>query len=326
MKKALVIFLACLMVVSLLAGCGGSQKSDTKAPAAKPTQMILATGGTAGTYYPLGGAMAQIFNKNANVNVTAQATGASIENLRLVNKKDAELAMVQSDMMDYAFNGKEAFKEKLTNISGIAILYPEVIQVVVRSDSGIKTIADLKDKKVGVGAPGSGTEANFRQLLDAYDMDIKSVKAQFLSFSESSDQFKDKHIDAFIVTAGIPNSAIMDIATQHSISIINIPDDVLAKLTKKYTFLAPVTIPTNTYKGQAQPVKTVAVMASLIVNSQVSETDVYNITKALFDKQPDLASAHAKGKELSLQTATKGMSIPLHPGAAKYYKEKGIVK
>jgi TRAP transporter TAXI family solute receptor len=326
MKKTLVVLLACLMIVSLLAGCGGSQKSETKAPAATPTQMILATGGTAGTYYPFGGAMAQIFNKNANVNVTAQATGASIENLRLVNKKDAELAMVQSDMMDYAFNGKEAFKEKLTNISGIAILYPEVIQVVVRSDSGIKTIADLKDKKVGVGAPGSGTEANFRQLLDAYDMDIKSVKAQFLSFSESSDQFKDKHIDAFIVTAGIPNSAIMDIATQHSINIINIPDDALAKLTKKYTFLAPVNIPANTYKGQAEAVKTVAVMASLIVNSQVSETDVYNITKALFDKQPDLAISHAKGKELSLQTATNGMSIPLHPGAAKYYKEKGVVK
>lgn len=326
MKKTLVVLLACLMVISLLAGCGGSQKSETKAPAAAPTQMILATGGTAGTYYPLGGAMAQIFNKHANVNVTAQATGASIENLRLVNKKDAELALVQSDMMDYAFTGKEAFKEKLTNISGIAILYPEVIQVVVRADSNINSIADLKGKKVGVGAPGSGTEANFRQLLDAYGMDIKAVNAQFLSFSESADQFKDKHIDAFIVTAGIPNSAIMDIASQHSIKIINLPEDALTKLTQKYTFLAPVTIPANTYKGQAQAVKTVAVMATLIVNNQVKEADVYNMTKALFEKQPDLAVAHAKGKELSLQTATKGMSIPLHPGAAKYFKEKGIVK
>lgn len=325
MKKAFAIFLTGLMLIALLAGCGGSQTADNKAPA-KPTQMILATGGTAGTYYPFGGAMAQIFNKTANVNVTAQATGASIENLRLVNKKDAELAMVQSDMMDYAFNGKEAFKEKLTDIRGIAILYPEIIQVVVRSDSNINTIADLKGKKVGVGAPGSGTEANFRQLLDAYGMDNKSISPQFLSFSESADQFKDKHIDAFIVTAGIPNSAIMDIAAQHSIRIINIPDDALAKLTQKYPFLAPVTIPPNTYKGQAEAVKTVAVMATLIVNSQVKEDVVYNITKSLFENQADLGKAHAKGKELKLETATKGMSIPLHPGAAKYFKEKGIVK
>jgi TRAP transporter TAXI family solute receptor len=323
MKKVLAILVISMFVIGLLAGCGGGDKK----PAAQQTKMILATGGTAGTYYPFGGAMAQIWNTKApNVNVTAQSTGASIENLRLVNKKEAELAIVQSDMMDYAFNGKEAFKEKLPNIRGIGILYPEIIQVVVRADSGINSIADLKGKKVGVGAPGSGTEANFRQLIDGYGMDYKDLSPQYLSFSESADRFKDKQIDAFIVVAGIPNSAIQDIATQHDVKVLAIPDDMIAKLGQKYPFLAPANIPANTYKGQATEVKTVAVMATLIVNSEVKDDVVYSITKALFDNQADLAKAHAKGKELSVERAVKGMSIPLHPGAAKYFKEKGVIK
>lgn len=322
MKKYLVIFVVCMMAVGMLAGCGGSQTTSQK-----KAQMILATGGTAGTYYPFGGAMAQIFNsKVPNVNITAQATGASVENLRLVNKKEAELAMVQSDMLDYAFNGTESFKEKLPNLSGIAVLYPEIIQLVVRADSGIDTIADLKGRKVGVGAPGSGTEANFRQLIEAFGMDYKVLNPQYLSFSESADQFKDNHVDAFLVTAGIPNSAIQDIATQHNIKILSLSDDKIAQLTQKYPFLAPATIPPNTYKGQTEAIKTVAVSATLIVNPQVAEDVVYNITKALFENQSELARASAKGKELSLETAVKGMSVPFHPGAAKYFKEKGILK
>ncbi|SMD06211.1 TAXI family TRAP transporter solute-binding subunit [Sporomusa malonica] len=322
MKKFFAILVVCMMVAGILAGCGGSQTTSQK-----PTQMILATGGTAGTYYPFGGAMAQIFNSKAqNVNVTAQATGASVENLRLVNKKEAELAIVQSDMLDYAYNGKESFKEKLPNLTGIAVLYPEIIQLVVRADSGINSIADLKGKKVGVGAPGSGTEANFRQLIDVFGMDYKALTPQYLSFAESADQFKDKHVDAFLVTAGIPNSAIQDISAQHNIKILSLADDKIAQLTQKYPFLAPVTIPANTYKGQTEAVKTVAVSATLIVSPQVKDDVVYNITKALFENQADLARAHAKGKELSLESAVKGMSVPFHPGAAKYFKEKGVLK
>ena len=221
------------------------------AVAAADVKMVLATGGTAGTYYPFGGAMAKIWNsKIPGMNVTAQATGASVENVRLVNRGEAELAIVQSDTIDFAFNAKEAFKEKLTKMAVLAVLYPEVIQVVVRGDSKIDSFDDLKGMKVGVGAPGSGTEANFRQLSDGYGLKKEDVKAQYLSFSESAEQFKDKHIDAFIVTAGIPNAAIMDIGSQHSIRIINIADDKAALIVKKYPFLSPFTIPANTYKNQ----------------------------------------------------------------------------
>jgi TRAP transporter TAXI family solute receptor len=289
--------------------------------------LVLATGGTAGTYYPFGGAMAKIWNsKIKDMNVTAQTSGASAENVRLVNKKEVELALVQSDTLDFAFNATEAFKEPLKAMNAIAVLYPEVIQVVVGAASPIKSIADLKGKKVGVGAPGSGTEANFRQLLDAYGMKKEDVNAQFLSFSESAEAYKDKHIDAFIVTAGIPNAGIMDVATQNEIRILDVPADIIAKLTQKYPFLAGAKVPANTYKGQTAEVSTVAVTAVLIAGSQLKEDMVYNLTKALFENQAELAAAHAKGKDLNPQYAVKGVSIPFHPGAVKYYKEKGLMK
>jgi TRAP transporter TAXI family solute receptor len=311
-------FGACVTVLFLMGAVASVYAADN---------LVLATGGTAGTYYPFGGAMAKIWNsKIKDMNVTAQTSGASAENVRLVNKKEVELALVQSDTLDFAFNATEAFKEPLKAMSAIAVLYPEVVQVVVAAAGPIKSIADLKGKKVGVGAPGSGTEANFRQLLDAYGMKKEDVNAQYLSFSESAEAYKDKHIDAFIVTAGIPNAGIMDVATQNEIRILNIPADVAAKLTQKYPFLAAVKVPANTYKGQTAEVSTVAVNAVLIAGSSLKEAMVYNLTKALFENQAELASAHAKGKELNMKTAVTGVSIPFHPGAVKYYKEKGLMK
>jgi TRAP transporter TAXI family solute receptor len=316
MRKGIGLVASLTLVLGVVVG---AQAADVK--------LILATGGTAGTYYPFGGAMAKIWNsKIPGMNVTAQTTGASAENIRLINRKEAELALVQSDILDFAYQGKETFKEKITSVSAIAVLYPEIIQIVVRAESPIKSFADLKGMKVGVGAPGSGTEANFRQLLDVYGMKKEDVKGQFLSFAESADQFKDKHIDAFIVTAGIPNSAIMDISTQHSIRLLNLPPDIISKLTQKYPFLSPAKVPANTYKGQTEDVNTVAVNAVLVASNELKEDVVYSLTKALFENQAELASAHAKGKELSLETAVKGVSIPFHPGAVKYYKEKGLMK
>lgn len=316
MKKALLFIMACFMVAGL-----------ASTAAAADIKMVLATGGTAGTYYPFGGGMAKIWNsKIPGMNVTAQATGASVENVRLVNRGEAELAIVQSDTIDFAFNAKEAFKEKLTKMAVLAVLYPEVIQVVVRGDSKIDSFDDLKGMKVGVGAPGSGTEANFRQLSDGYGLKKEDTKAQYLSFSESAEQFKDKHIDAFVVTAGIPNAAIMDIGSQHSVRIINIADDKSALIAKKYPFLSPFTVPANTYKNQTSPVKTMAVNAVLIASTDVKAEVAYNIVKSLFENQSELAATHAKGKELSLKNASTGVSIPFHPGAVKYFKEKGLMK
>lgn len=316
MKKTMIVLALCVAMLGL-----------ASAAMAGEVKLILATGGTAGTYYPYGGAMTKIWNsKIPGMNVTAQATGASVENVRLINKDEVELAMVQSDTIDFAFKAQETFKEKLTKMAVVAVLYPELIHIVVRGDLGIQSFSGLRGKKVGVGAPGSGTEANYRQLLDIHKMAKEDVSAQYLSFAESADQFKDNRIDAFMVTGGVPTSAIMDVATQRNIKILPIEDTMLSILTNKYPFLAAAVIPANSYKGVTTDVKTAAVNAVLIAHPKLSDDVVYSLTKALFENQAELASAHAKGKVLSLQGAVVGVSIPFHPGAAKYYKEKGVLK
>ena len=287
-KIAIVLCLMFLMVL-VLTSC-----------APKKVNMILATGGTSGTYYPFGGAMAQIFNtKIENMNVTAQATGASVENCKLLGSKEAELAILQNDMLDYAYNGVEAFKEgKIENLRGIGTLYPEIVQIVASPDSEINTVQDLKGKKVSVGAPGSGVEANVRQIFDATGLTYNDITVNYLSFAESADAFKDKHIESFFVTAGIPNAAIQDISAQHKISMVSLTDDVIKNLTEKYPFFVEYTIPANTYNGQTSDVKTVAVMATLATSAEVSDDVVYNITKSLFENLEELGEAHAKGKEV----------------------------
>jgi uncharacterized protein len=315
MRRLVSVCVAALFVIGAVASV---QAAD---------HLVIATGGTAGTYYPFAGAMSNIWNsKIKDMNVTAQTTGGSVENVRLINKKDVELALAQSDTLDQAWNGKEAFKEPFKGMSAIATMFPEIVQIVVRADSPIKTFPDLKGKKVGVGAPGSGTEASYRQTLEAYGMKREDVNSQYLSFAESAEAFKDKHIDGFYVIAGIPVSAIMDVSMQNEVRILPLSADISAKLVQKYPFLAAVKIPANTYRGQTEDVPTVAVNSVLIAGNQLKPEVVYNLTKALFENQPQLAAAHAKGKELNLQRAVTGVSIPFHPGAVKYYQEKGLMK
>lgn len=289
---------------------------------------ILATGGTAGTYYPYGGAIAQLFNtKLKDMNVTAQATGASVENIRLVNKGEAELAIVQNDVMDYAFNGTENFKgQKVQGFRAMATLYPEVVQIVVSPESKIKSVADMKGKRISVGAAGSGVEANARQILEAYGLTYKDIKVSYLSFSESENAYKNKQLDGFFVTAGIPNAAIQALCATHDINVLSIDKATLQKLSAKYPFYTEYTIPKSAYKGMDNDAVTVAVKATLIVKKDLDTQMVYNLTKTLFENKAELAKAHAKGNELDLKSAVEGLSVPLHPGAEKYFKEKGILK
>ena len=316
MKRKMFVLAVCVAMLGLVSAASAGEM-----------KYILATGGTAGTYYPYGGAMTKIWNsKIPGMNVTAQATGASVENVRLMNRDEVELALVQTDTIDFAFNAREAFKERLTKMAAVAVLYPELVHIVTRAELGIASFSGLRGKKIGVGAPGSGTEANFRQLMDVHRMGKDDVATQYLSFAESADQFKDRRIDAFMVTGGVPTSAIMDVATQREIKILPIDDTMISIMTAKYPFLAGATIPANAYRGVTAPIKTVAVNAVLIAHPKVPEAVVYNMTKALFENQAELAATHVKGKELDLNKAAAGVSIPFHPGAVRYYKEKGIMK
>jgi hypothetical protein len=315
---------ACSPKVETPPAAGG----ETPPAPAEKVYISIATGGTAGTYYPLGGAIAKIFNENVEgVTANAQSTGASVENVGLVSKAEAEIAFVQNDVTFYAFNGTEIFadKEKLTNIRGMAMLYPEVVQIIATKASGIKSVADLKGKKVAVGAPGSGAEANARQILEAHGLTYEDLgKADFLSFSEAADQLKNKQIDAAFLTAGIPTSAISEVAQTSDVIIVPIDPAKIAELIAKYPFYTEVIIPAASYKGQDTEITTAAVMAMLIVNQDMDETLAYNLTKAMFENRQVIIDTHQRGNDIKLETALAGMPIDLHPGAQKYYDEMGI--
>ena len=296
---------------------------------AAPQQLTMGTGGTAGTYYPFGGAMSQIISDHSNgmVNITAQSTGASVENINLLAAGDVDLIIVQNDLSDYAMNGTEFFKDrKIGNLTAIARLYPETIHLVASKESGIKTLGDFKGKNISVGAPGSGNEANARQIFDVYGLSYDDFKPHFISYAETTDHFKDRLVDAFIYTTGVPNPSIQDISTLQDIVFIPIDGAKRDELLKKYPFFAKDVLPANSYRGLDKPVETVAVQAILAARKELSDEVVYAITKGLFENLEALGNAHHKGKTVKIEKALDGISIPIHPGAVKYYKEKGIIK
>ncbi|NLK44596.1 MAG: TAXI family TRAP transporter solute-binding subunit [Tissierellia bacterium] len=319
MKKVILITLAIILLVSILTGCGAETKE---------TYISIATGGPAGTYYPLGGALAKIFNDNIEgVNANVQSTGASVENVGLIAKGEAEIAFVQNDITYYAITGTENFegKEKVGNLRGMAMLYPEVVQVIATEDSGIKTIGDLRGKRVAIGAPGSGVEANARQILAIHGMTYDDLgKADYLSFNEAAEQLKNKQIDAAFITAGIPTSAVTEVAQTTKIVVVSIESGKIDELNKDYPFYTEVVIPANTYGGQNSDITTAAVMAMLVVPEDLDEDLVYKLTKQMFENRQVIIDTHSRGNDISLETALKGMPIELHPGAKKYYDEMGV--
>ncbi|WP_324718227.1 TAXI family TRAP transporter solute-binding subunit [Carboxydochorda subterranea] len=287
--------------------------------------VTIAAGGTAGVYYPLGGALAEIFNQHVpGVNASVQATGASVANVNLLAQGQAELAFIQNDIAYYAANGTEMFQgRKVATLKGVATLYPEVIQIVALKQANIRSVADLKGKRVAVGDIGSGTEANARQILEAAGLTYKDVSVSYLSFAEAASNLRDGHVDAAFVTAGIPTAAIQDIAVQKEVTIVAVPSDLARKLRQRYPFYTAVTVPGGTYRGIDQDVATVAVKAMLVTRADLPDDLVFRLTRALFDNLPRLGQAHVRGKDVSLEGARDGMSLDLHPGAARFYQQAG---
>ncbi len=297
-------------------------------PAQADTFLSIATGGTSGTYYPLGGDIANLFNATIEgVKANAQATGGSAENLRLINSGDAELGTVQNDVAAYAFDGTDSFDgEVINSFSVVSALYPEVIQLVARSDSGITGIADLKGKRVSVGAAGSGTYFNAVHLLEAAGMTLDDIDEQFLSFAESGDAAKNRQIDAFFCTAGIPNAAITELASTADAKVIPLTTETVDNLIAAKPFYIGFVIPAGTYPGIDVDVQTVAITALLVCTNDLDDDLVYQMAKNLYEKGPELLT-HAKKVEITLDTALFGVgNLPLHPGAEKYYKEAGLIK
>ncbi len=311
-KRSIALAMALLALAALFVACAPKQRFIT-----------IGTGGTAGTYFPLGGALAEIWNKNIKgMNANATSTGASAANVALLKDGKVDVIFVQNDAAYYAYTDTESYKGKgMKEIRGLASLYNETCQLVALESSGIKTIADLKGKRVSVGAAGSGVEANARQILEAAGLTYNDIKVQYLSFAESASNLKDGNIDAAFNTAGAPTAAIQDLAASKKIVLVPVDGAVADALMKKWAFYTPTVIPANTYAGVGTDVMTVSVKSMLAVSDKLDDKVVYEMLKTMFANGERLAASHKKGADIKLATATDGMSIPLHPGAEKFYKE-----
>ncbi len=292
----------------------------------------IATGGTGGTYYPLGGMLAQLISNKATVggkklSATAETSGASVANAQLLGRKDIESAFVAADILDAAFKGTGQFDGKpLKNLRALGALYPEQVQLITLASANVRTFRDLKGKSVSSGSPGSGQWQLLGDLLEAYGMTRKDIGEDLSSFAQSVDKIKDGNLTASLITAGAPTSSITDLANAREIRIVPLAGPEIEALRKKQPYYASVTLPANTYKGQAAPVETLAVMAIWATHDGLSDQMAYEVTKALFENTEILGQVHPKGKEISLKTALLSVSIPLHPGAERYYREKGLIK
>lgn len=310
-KKVLAVVLAMMLVVAMV-GCGNSSKPTYK----------FASGGTSGTYYAVANAMAPILGQAANMTIRVDSTGASKANIQLVQKGEVDFAIVQNDVMDYAYNGTDLFESEgaIKDFATVGAVYAEVCQIVATPD--IETIADLKGKTVSIGDSGSGVEFNAIQILGAYGLTKDDITVVNADFGNSSEQFKSGAIDAFFCTAGAPTTNITDLAASaKEFKLLSVDDEHAAALKESYPFYSTYAIPAGTYNGVEEDVQTVAVKATIICKADLNETDVYNFTKALFEKKDELVAAHAKFGELNLDYATDVGSVPFHKGAQKYFDE-----
>lgn len=286
------------------------------------------TGGTSGVYYPLGVSLTQIYGKVLpDAKTSVQATKASAENLNLLQAGRGEVAFTLGDTLNEAWKGNEeaGFKAKLDKLRTIAAIYPNYIHFLANADAGIHALADLKGKRVSVGAPKSGTELNSRDILKAVGMSYKDfAKVEYLGYAESVELIKNRQLDATLLSSGLGVAAVRDLATALKIVVIPVPAEVVAKIGD--AAYATGVIPANTYNGQTADVPTVTVQNYLVTHSGVSADTVYKMTKAMFENQDAMIAAHAAAKAIRKETAAKGSPVPLHPGAEKYYREAGLIK
>lgn len=342
MKRRIALILSALVLTtSLISGCSSEQKAPDKTPE-QPTAaqdqtatldrskyfITVATGPTSGLYYPIGGAFSSVFQNNLGYKSSAQATGASVENINLILSGDADLAITMSDSVAQAYGAFGAFegKEPATDLRCLMGLYPNYVQLVTTSKSGIKKFEDLKGKKVGVGAPNSGVELNARMMYEAHGMTYEDSKVDYLSYGEAIDQMKNGLVDAAFVTSGIPNSTVSELGTVADIVIVPIEGEGLKKLIEKYPFFVEATIPKDTY-GTETDVTTATVRNIMLIRKDLPEEVVYDLTKGVFENIDSIKASHnTADKHISLENSQIGVNIPFHDGAIKYYKEMGIIK
>ena len=310
MRRAVV---SILLVVCMLAlsGCGGQR-------------MMMGTGGTAGTYYAFGGVLAQYMKNYTGYSVTAVSTAASKANIQSIGDGDYQMGFTQSDVMTYAWEGSKSFETDgpCRDFRVLGALYAETVQLITMKED-IKTVADLKGRSVSIGAPGSGVYFNAIDVLGAYDLTEEDIKPTYQSFADSVEALQDGQIDAAFIVAGAPTTAVTSLTTTNDVFLVSLDDEHIDALIEESPFYAKAVIEADTY-GMPEDATTVAVSAVVIASNDVADADVYNFLCGVFENLDDLAKAHDKAKELSLEFASSFVGVPYHPGAVQYFADKGI--
>lgn len=323
---------------SLLLTACSSEEDPAKAPAASTDQatsstpvvaqdkvqtrfVTIATGGASGPYNIIATTLGEIYNKTYGVNSKTQTTGASVENINLMNQDKVEMAFVMSDVLSDALAGTNSFKNKIENVQQMAALYPNYVQVVASKRSGIKTLDDLRGKRVAVGAQNSGVEVNARNILNGHGITYDDIKVDYLGYAEAADALKGGKLDAAFLTSGLPNASLLELEQGFDLQLVSILPENITELAKDKSYFIALDIPANTY-GNAEAVPTAAIMNALIIRSDLSEDDGYKLTKTFFENLDNLRNSHQAMKDVSLEQAQQGLVAPLHPGAQKYYAEQ----
>lgn len=315
-KSVVALLVSLVLVATLAGGCGK-----------KPVQQIsMATANPTGAFYILGAGMAKLLNTHLPkvMNVTAEATVGSVENVKLLASKKVDIAIISSDVTYQGYTGTGVFKEKQP-ILGLMTLHKSYTHFVVMKNSPIKSISDLKGKRVVTGESGSGNEVKNKAILEALGLTYKDFKPLFLSYNEGADALRDGQADAMLLTIGIPIPALMDLSSTHPIRLLQPTDDEIKTIMTKLPYFKDNVIPANTYKGVDYAVKTVSTPMELAARADLPEDIAYKTVKTLLDNWKEMLSVHDSAKDVSLDSAWK-MAIPLHPGAQKYFKEKGLIK
>jgi len=289
--------------------------------------ITILTGGSSGVYFPLGGTMAKIY-QDMGAKSNSESTAASAANATSLNQGKAEIAFSMGDAAADAYEGIDSFEKQgaQENIRSVASLYTNYMQIVATTDSGIKTIEDLKGKRVAVGAPGSGTEISAERILAAYEMTYDDVKADYLSFSEGVEGIKNGNIDAVVISSGLPNAGVLELATSKDIVIVEIDKDKALEVQKDYPTFFPAVVSKDVYEGMEQDVNTVGVNNVLITHKDVDDDIVYAMTKALYENIDQLQNSHNAAKDIDIKKALENLPAPLHPGAKRYFVEEGITE
>ena len=339
MKKFLSLTLAMLMLLSL-AACGSKSEPEAAKPdtstsepapeAQEPTEAgftgsyLMGTGSATGNYYAFGNALCTVVNNVTGANLTVNSTGGSTENARLLGSGENEFALIQSDVYSYAHEGIELFDgNPITNLQAVTACYPEMVQIVVRKDSGISSVADMAGKDICVGAVGSGYEVAARQILGAYDMSYDDINETFADQATAKNGIQDGTFDAMFMCSGYPNSNVTELSLNGNIEVLTIDDEHLQKLLAEYPFYSAFTTETDEY-NLGHSITSVAVKSMLVCLDTFSEDEIYALTKAIYENLGDIQEINAKGNYMSLESALDGIPSDLHPGAMKYYEEQGI--